>query len=853
MRQRSFLFLFLVLGLALISGFFYTQKKYQLGLDVKGGVRLVYQMDTSQLSAEQKKAIATVRANILHILENRATGGFGATESTVSQKGDDQFIIELPGFTNLSEAESVLGTSAKIKFYGARNVIGPKTQFARFRAESVEDPENPIVNFTKVATGEKIEYLIDDPAKPGQKIVNPAYQDILKEWGDPILEGDDLAKAEVELSHGPAVPMMNFSSKGSEKMRRWSAANPQGNLAIVLDGKVLSYASVKEGQTLSDSCFIDGKFDPQWVKSLVDLLNSGALPVDLKKLSSEKVDPTIGKTALDKMVTAGLISFGIISLFLMVYYSFPGIVAFVALVLYILFTITALKLINATFSLAAIAGFILSVGMAVDANILVFERFKEEMKKGKDLHKALNLGFSRALPAILDSNACTILTSLVLLNLGTGPVKGFATTLVIGVVISFFTAVAVTRSLLVFFVDSGIAKNPKWYAMSRNWFGEKFEAVADTDPLPVVQKSKRWFAISIATIIPGLLFIGLGGIKPNVEFRGGSEIQYAVSDANLTSVQLLGKLEEAGFKGANVKFGTGADNAKIAYLTIPPSEKLDGVGSDAEAKVKQVIGAATGLPDADFKGFTQIGPTVQKETLNNAIMGVVVSSILIIVYLAIRFGVNLGNFVAGLRFGFSAIIALVHDILVVIGVAAIVGYLVGWEVSALSITAMLTIIGFSVHDTIVIFDRIRENLRRPQSSESFEHLINRSISRSFARSINTSMTVIVTLMIIFFAGTTTPDLKFFILAMLVGIISGTYSSIYNASPILYLWDKAVQKRKGDQATLIGLAIHEAAKATVITTKVNSPVADPVEAKTKQYGQVRRRANEPNKRNIDIED
>ncbi len=851
MRSRSYLFLLLVLGLALLSGLGYNVRKYNLGLDIQGGVRLVYEMDVSKLTTDQRQDIATMRQQILHTLTQRVNGEFGTTEGTVNQKGDYQFIIELPGFTDIDAAMKMLGTSARIEFYGARTVVSPRNSYARYEVEKDDKSTDPAVSFRlRTGGGDLISYMIPDPADPKHRQMrNPKYDEIVKSWGEPILAGNDLADAQIDLNMSTPRPLMKFSSEGSVKMEKWSRANPQGNIAAVLDGKVLSLNPVAPDTVLKDNAVINGTMDAEYVKSLVELLKSGALPVDLKIQSQETVDPTIGKVALDKIIFAGAIAFGVISLFMVVYYAFPGIIAVVALTLYVLFTLTVLKLINATFSLAAIAGFILSVGMAVDANILIFERFKEEEKKGRGLEKAIELGFSRALPAIIDSNSCTILTSFVLMQLGTGPVKGFATTLVIGVFISLFTAVFVTRSLLVFAFGSGLATNEKWYAINRNWFGEKFEAHADTDPLPVVQKSKRWFMISLLTIIPGLIFVGIGGLKPNVEFLGGSEITYSVRDANVSSTTIAAKLESANMKGGNVKFGSGKDGEKIAYITLPPTAGLKGL---QESQIKEKISTATGLDQADYKGYTEIGPTVQKETLRNAIMGVIVSSILIIVFLAIRFGVSLGNFVAGLRFGVSAIIALVHDILVVIGLAAIVGYLVGWEVSALFITAMLTIIGFSVHDTIVIFDRIRENLRRPQQGETFEHLVNRSITRSFARSINTSMTVIVTLAIIFFAGTATPDLKFFVFAMLVGILSGTYSSIYNASPILYLWDKAIEKKKGRAATLVGLAIAEAQKAQVISTRPVS-VADPVVDKAKQYGQVRRRASDAGKKRTDDEE
>ncbi len=836
MRSKSYLFLLLVLGLGLLSAFLYTQRPYKYGLDIKGGVRFTYRMDTSKLTPEQRANVGLVRERLLQILQNRATGSLGVSEPTVISKGDDQFVVELPGLSNIDEAKNVIGSSASIKFYWAKNIRTTKATYRQFTP--IEDKGSPLVSFART-------YGSSDVIKPG----TPEYQRIIDGW-ELILSGDELKDAQPQAVGDHYEPLMNFSSSGAQKMERWSrkTENMGENLASVLDGQVLSIAPLRDNTILSDNAVTNGNFSAEYVKKLTNLLNAGALPVDLIPLSSEKVDATIGGEALNKIVVAGAISFGLISVFLIAYYGFPGVVAWLALMLYILFTITVLKTIGATFSLAAIAGFILSVGMAVDANILVFERFKEEMKLGKSLSSAIELGFRRALPAIMDSNACTVLTSLVLVNLGTGPVKGFATTLIIGVAISLFTAFMVTRSLLVFFVNSGIGANPKWYAINRNWFGERFEAKATTDPLQVVQKSKKWFMLSLATILISIPFFFLGGFKLNVEFRGGYESVYSLGKASTTGAEIASNLEKAGLKGGNVKIGTVANNERIAYVTLPPLKELE--GSDQAAIQK--IATAAGLDVAQNRGFTKIGPTVQQETLRNAVIGVTVSSALIVLYLAFRFGVGVGGFSAGLRFGVSAIGALLHDVFVVIGTAAIVGYVFQWEVGALFLTAMLTIIGFSVHDTIVIFDRIRENLRRVKAGDDFEHLVNRSISQSFARSINTSMTVIVTLLILVFAGTVTPDLKFFVTSMLIGILSGTYSSIYNASPILYLWDKAIGKSKGEEFTLIGMARNDGAR--IVLTHAQTETAQSTAPDGRTYGQVRRRANSAVKRSeIEIDD
>lgn len=934
MRSKSYIFLLIVLGLAALSGFLYSQTKYNFGLDVKGGVRFTYQMDLTKLKPEQKAKIGEIRSRLLTILSSRATGALGVAEPTVLPKGTDQFVIELPGFTDIEKARQAIGTSARIEFYHARNVVTNLDSNRRYTSEHDEVSNPPTVNFVKKS----------DPTNV-IKYGTPEYADVIKDWGEPILAGEELDHAETQVGgSGGYQPLMIFSSEGGRKMENWCRrySDQEENIAEVLDGRVLSIAPLKKGAILRENAVIEGNFKPEYVRNLVNLLNAGALPVDLVPLSSETVDPTIGTTALDAMVLAGLVAFGVTCVFLVVYYAFPGFVAVLALSLYVLFTLTVLKLMGATFSLAAIAGFILGVGMAVDANILVFERFREEMKAGKSLSSAINLGFKRALPAIVDSNACTIITSVVLFELGTGPVKGFATTLIVGVLISLFTAVTVTRSLLVFFIGSGIVSNPKAFAVDRNWF-HKIEMRADHEPLHVVNKWGRWFGLSLLTMIVGIPFVFMGGLKPNVEFRGGYEAVFAMTGEQVSSSQILANLAKSGYDGANVKFGTytpqdlvvtvpksdkldaaktdddkkalvstasglkpesataikATDNGsvrvtftgtgglslsgviknletagyvgsdavmvkregeleKAAYITIPPNDILKKLTTDTD-KI-QAVAKASGLESARSDGFTEIGAAIQAETLQNAIKAVLLSSALIIVFLALRFGMGLGGFAAGLRFGVSAIGALLHDIIVVMGVTAIVGYVKGWEISALFITSMLTIIGFSVHDTIVIFDRIRENLHRIAPGEDMGHLMNRSITQSFARSINTSMTVIFTLIVLLGFGTTTPDLKLFCATMLAGIISGTYSSIYNASPILYLWDLAAMKKKGAAGTLVGIMKLEQQRTAVITTRAAtsesvSTASNPNASQGgRSYGQVRRRANDATRRaSVEMDD
>ncbi|MBS1708349.1 MAG: protein translocase subunit SecD [Armatimonadetes bacterium] len=828
MHSRNQLYLVLVVVLTVISAFVYKAYKFSYGLDVQGGVSLIYKLDLASLKDPKRAQSGSLQSDLVKIIENRVNA-LGVGEASVYGKGDDQLVIELPGFTDIDRAKAVLSSTAKIQVYHAKNVTNPQRELRYHEAGRDTTGGQPEVTF----------YRTVDPAK----ILKPAdddYKKMIEGW-DLILEGEDVTDARPTIQGNKTMPEFYFGGPGSQNLQTWSRkyAGQQENIAFVLDGVVLNIAPLEKNAVLSTQAYINGDFDPKYVNQLCQLIKSGSLPVELKELSSVQVDPTIGTGALQQMVTAATISMGLIALFLIVYYGFPGIVATVALGLYTLFTLTVLKSVGATFSLAAIAAFVLSVAMAVDANILVFERVKEELRNGKKLLSAIELGFKRALTAIIDSNICTILTSVVLWVLGSGAVKGFATTLILGVVISFFTAITVTRSLLLGCISMGWFNDAKYFALGRNWFGEAMEQGAQSKTLNIIPRAKLYFLISAALIVPGLIAFAVGGLKPNVEFQGGTEGQFIVSGTeNLGTIR--NSLEQAGMKGGNVKLAT-VGAKRVLYVTLPPSAALPAGDPDAKNKIAKAAGIS-----AEGASISSVGPTIQQESIQSAILGVLISSGLIVLYLALRFGFALGGMKNGLKFGGSAVIALLHDVLFVVGNAAVCGFLFGWEVSSLFVTAMLTVIGFSVHDTIIIFDRIRENLAKPVAGESFQHLVDKSITQSVARSINTSMTAIVTLIILTAFGTPTPELKFMCVTMLLGIVTGTYSSIANASPILYLWDKAIVRRRGEEHGLLGEAVREAKqRASMAVSYATGSGPAPADGaapspNASAYGQVRRR-------------
>lgn len=811
------------------------------GLDVRGGVRVNYRMDTAKLTNDQKADLPRLQSNLVRILERRADTGLGVTESVVQRKGEDAFVIELPGYTNIEEARAMMSNTAKVIVYWAKTVATDKRPNRRYQKDPTPATVKGVEYEAFVRTSDATKRIL-----PG----TPEYKEMLDSW-EPILEGDDVADAHVEIiGENLAKPSFNFSPAGAAKLSAFTRKymNQRENIAFVLDGRVLNIAFVKDGEVLSDQCQVDGRFPTKYVQTLTDQVKSGSLPVDLIELSSEKVDPTIGSHALPMMERAGIVSLVIVCVLLIIYYAWAGVLATLAMVLYGLFTIAFMKTFSATFSLASIAAFILSMGMAVDANILVFERLKEELRSGKDLGRAIELAFKRALTAIIDSNICTVLTCAVLWYFGTGPVKGFASTLAIGVGISFFTAFIVTRTLMQTGLALGIGRDPKWYGAKKGWYkGSQDEAGSPTEGdkqpklLNIVAKSNLYFIVSALLIVPGFIAVAMGGIKTNVEFQGGYEGTYNLA-SGATMESIKSGLEKAGFAGSNVKLAEGA-TGKIVYITVPPRGDMSVSDPNANKRIADAAGLST-----EGSSIKAVGPTIQKETVQNAINGVVLASLIIAVYLAIRFGLSVGGFKSGFKFGASAVIALVHDVLFVIGSAGIVGLILHWEISALFITAMLTVIGFSVHDTIIIFDRIRENLRKPHAGETFEHLCDHSVTQSVARSINTSMSAVIPLGILIAIGTPTPELKFMCLSMLLGISIGAYSSIFNATPILYLWNKAVMKRKGEEAGLMAESAREnKLRAQLATAAAAAAAAAPGGAQATApasgaYGQVKRRSS-----------
>ncbi|BDI32842.1 hypothetical protein CCAX7_48930 [Capsulimonas corticalis] len=682
-----------------------------------------------------------------------------------------------------------------------------------------------------------------------------AWQTFIADCSPAILQGADiLPKSEAHLSGAmgtePAVSQ-EFSAKGTQAFADFTRDHTDEYMGIVLDDGVLSAPTIN-AYIPDGRAEISGGFkNLTEAKALADMLNAGALPVPLEQVQTQTIEASLGKGAVNKSLHAGLIGLAIVVLFMLVWYRLPGVVACIALLIYSLFTLAIFRgglqwlgIPAVTLTLPGIAGFILSIGMAVDANILIFERMKEELRNGRGLRGAIDAGFSRAFPAIRDSNICTIITSIVLLSMGTPSVRGFALTLLLGVIVSLFSAITVTRTLLYALVEAGFGNSPKLFGVNPN-------APVDTKPgYNIVGRRKLFYGISAAIIIPGLFFwlvVHPSGLKKSIEFKGGSQLEVAF-DKPATQQEVLNALHSGGVEDPLVQMAEGGKQAIITTEEITTNsdaaKNVDPTTNRDLVEVKLTKALST-IRQTTRLSFDRVKPLISNELTSRAIQAVALASALIVLYLAIAFAT--GGFAAGLRMGVSAIAALLHDVVLLIGVFAMLGYFLNWKIDSLFVTALLTVIGFSVHDTVVIFDRVRENLRKRQRGEQFEALVNDSILQTFRRSVRTSLTVLMTLgALILFGGESTLLLN---VALFIGILSGTYSSIFNAASILVDWENWLAKKGSgvNNATIPTLAAANGATLSSTPTRPAASIAKPADTAEEEDSRLRPKKKRPIRR------
>jgi SecD/SecF fusion protein len=581
--------------------------------------------------------------------------------------------------------------------------------------------------------------------------------------GNVLLTGKEVKEAGAYISQdNKYVVSLELNEDGTEKFAEATKTFLNQNIAIKMDGEILTNPTVNA--VISDGkAVIEGMSSLEEANSIASIITSGALPVKLEVSSVKTVGPTIGAEALSLSIKAGMIGMACIILFMIAYYRVPGIVASVAIVLYVSLLLVIFSQFGVVLTLAGIAGLILTIGMAVDANVLIFERTKEELKLGKSIKTSVEVGYSRALSSILDSNITTIIAALVLYFLGSGSVKGFAVTLLIGIIVSIFTALFVTKFLLSNAVNAGWINKPSHFGVKE---GKKLEF----NSFKIIEKTKIWFTISIIITVIGIGFLATKGLNYGIDFKGGTLITLDMSQQfNKDDVNTIID------KYAKDKYSTKlADEGKeiqiIVQEGILDEEKTNNLVNEIKEKYS--------LEDSALIGKESIGSTVGNELKKKALLALGVASIAMLIYITARFEFS---------YAAAAIIALLHDVFITISFYAIFGI----QANTPFIAAILTIVGYSINDTIVIFDRIRENVKKNRRMDSAE-VANISITETMTRSINTSLTTLITIVAVYVL---VPSIREFSLPLIVGIACGAYSSIFIASPLWVIIKNAKQKKK----------------------------------------------------------
>jgi SecD/SecF fusion protein len=871
-RQRYGLVLLLVVGLIAASVAVIASKQTFLGLDLKGGVELVYQ---GQPTAQTPKVTPDALNRAVDIMRNRVDQ-LGVSEPEIQTSGGNQITVGLPAVHDTSRAEKLVGSTARLAFYDwEANALTPngKTVADQLQAQdpqsetisqgslngatppgspgggsmslydavklaskqpklvSSDNARRPVPQYwafgapgssactaaakfygTTVNSGQhcylsgpddtQAELLSGLPTgvsesdaeivvmQPGTVVLQAADQSssqptqpyspnaqfyVLKDHA--ALFGNDISNPQqsTDQSGAPDVSF-GFNGKGGGAFQKVtgdiakrgeldSLGSQQLNqhFAVALDNKLISvpqidYKLYPDGITGGQGADITGGFTIQTAQDLATQLRLGALPINLKLISEETVSATLGKQALHQGLVAGLIGLGIVILFLLLYYRILGVIATAGLLVYAVYLYALIKLIPITMTLAGIAGLILTIGVAADANIVIFERVKEEIRAGRSVRQGIVIGYRKGLTAIIDANVVTIVTAFILFVLATSDVKGFAFTLGIGTIVSLFTAVLATQAILMTMSGSRLMARPSALGAGKPKRQWRFDFMG---------ASRYFFSLSGVILLVGALAIGGRGLNLGIDFTSGVRASFGLAHAASQS-QVTSALEGVGVKNPTVQKVSGDKSLGANGYQVSFKDEPSGGRATVQNALQQKFGLAS---NGTAFNYTSIGPTFGKTVADSAIKAIIASLVIIAAYIALRFE---------WKFAIPVMIALMHDLLITSGVYA----LTGKEVTTDTVAALLTILGYSLYDTIIVFDRVRENIpRMPRAA--FSQIVNRSMSEVLTRSLATTFcTLLPIIALLLFGGSTLKDFAF---ALLIGVASGAYSSIFIASPVLTHW------------------------------------------------------------------
>lgn len=732
-RGRVVAFFLIVLIFAGTIGTTVTSivKNVNLGLDLQGGFEILYEVEPVDSSQEISRDLME---GTIQTLTDRVDR-LGISEANIDIEGDDRIRVQLAGVEDQEQARDMLATSARLTFRDVDDnqlLDGSDVKEGSAKQDFHPEKNSPIVTL-KMKDADKFADVTTDIKNMGPP------DNLLVIWMD-YQDGDSFAE-----------------EAGKE------------------DPKFVSSPGVS--QTLSSpDVMIEGDFTVESAKYLADIINSGSLPVNMEELYSTSVGAQFGEQALNKTIFAGIIGVGLIFLFMLAVYRFPGLIAIINLTIYIYVILVVFNLMNGVLTLPGIAALILGVGMAVDANVITFERIKEEMRSGKSVIASFKAGTKNSLTTILDANITTLLAASILFIFGTSSIKGFATMLIVSILVSFLTAVFGTRLLLSLWIKTPFLKNrPSWFAVKKETIKdisvkEEKETTFMNRKLDVVQHRKKFFTASIIMVVAGVIVLGLFKLNPGIDFTSGTRVE-VLSDNTVTTEEIESELDGLGLKAKSIVIS--GDNNDIAI------SRFDTVLSDKQVtEITNQLGEKYG----NQPSVSVVSPIVGEELVKNAIYAVGLAAIGMILYVTIRFE---------FFFGVTAIIALLHDaffVLVIFSIARI-------EFDVTIVAALLTIIGYSINDTIVTFDRIRENLQsKPvKNFKELARIVNNSLLQTFTRSINTSITTLTAVLAFLFLGA--QSIGGFAIALAVGLLVGTYSSLFLASQLWLVWRGKMLKKK----------------------------------------------------------
>jgi SecD/SecF fusion protein len=693
----------------------------------------------------------------LEIIRNRIDQ-FGVAEPVIIRQGEDEIVIQLPGIRDPDRAMELIGQTAQLQFKVVAEAAGLNLDELISKAvdsgqwqegDPIRKLNRAVESLLPADTSIYLEREIDKTTK--QEFTRP----ILLE-NKILMTGDMIKNAQVRIGgtfNEPYVSL-DMTSRGGKVFASLTEKYTGRRMAIVLDDMVRSAPVIRE-KILGGSAQITGSFSHEEAADLAIVLRVGALPAPVDIIQNMTVGASLGQDSIDRGLTSGIFGAILVLGFMIIYYRLSGIIANSALVLNILFLFAGLAILNATLTLPGIAGIVLSIGMAVDANVLIFERMREEYSLGKSVKSSIDGGFGKALWTIVDSQVTTLITAMALFLFGTGPIKGFAVTLSLGIIFNLFTALFCSR---LFFDCLASLK-----AIKKLMFME----ILKKSHIDFMKLKKFTFAISGVLVAIGLLsFVQItrGSANLGVDFTGGSLLQYK-AEQNFTMNEVRGVFDKNGMDGVNLQE---VENENRLIVKIKKSEEVVANLSESVSKILNDEMAEKGFV---LESQSEIGSSVSAVLRNKALLAIFISLIGVICYLAMRFD---------FRFGVAAALATFHDVLVVLGIC----WLLNVEITLLIVTALLTIAGYSLNDSVVIFDRIRENLHKIDNT-SFDNIINSSVNQVISRTIVTSLTSALVLFALYIlGGSVIHDFSF---ALLCGVVIGTYSSIFIASPILTFW------------------------------------------------------------------